>query len=301
MLYGKRLFPYPVLNSDRSLSQFRHSSFSGYFEKDSDEECLILSNVHYDLTNGTIESLIDEGKAECVLYIECSGSRYRRIFKLGKESKTIRIPLAILNGQIQICFYIFALADIKPYSPDDIDEIYGEFRDFDVEKYDVLAIDECYRFRIAFDVDDDNIASSIFDVVGNPDILDDSLDIQVGDRKIEINLSTETYNKYNGFKGSADYKWLPFAAMLVPALCHAFELVKSEPGNTAIEDLERNYRWFMSVEARFEKVFARKLTYEEFREKPSYVLAQSLLDYPLSKAIRCSYELIRNGGSEDDE
>ena len=51
MLFGKRLCPYPVLNSDKSLNQFPKNKFLGIFETNSDGMELDFRNAHFELDN----------------------------------------------------------------------------------------------------------------------------------------------------------------------------------------------------------------------------------------------------------
>ena len=69
MLFGKRLFPYPVLNADKSLNQFPRSSFFGVYEFEYDSNDLIFKGAHYKLTNHYIDNLIKSGRASCVIYV----------------------------------------------------------------------------------------------------------------------------------------------------------------------------------------------------------------------------------------
>ena len=300
MLFAKRLFPYPVLNADKSLNQFPRHSFEGVFEYITNEDSLLFKDAHYHLTNEYISDLIKNNKAACVLYVECPSTRFRKIYNLTDKPKDIKIPLFELNGQTQVCTYIYAKENIKPYCPEGIDELFGGFTDFEVEKYDVLAIDECERFRISFDVADENLTSSIFLVIGDPQIVGDKMTVHTAERKIEISVSPEVHELYTAIKTARDFKWLPFSIMLTQALMQSFETIKTDENFRDLADIEREYQWFLSVEERFEKAFDRELTFEVFKDTPSFELAQELLDTPCGKAIRNSFDLIIGGGNNDD-
>ena len=300
MLFAKRLFPYPVLNADKSINQFPKNSFSGEYECSTNEEYLIFKGAHYHLDNDYINELIESKQAAAVLYVECPNTRFRKTFELTDKPKDIKIPIYLLNGQVQICSYIYARKHLKPYSPDGIDEMYGGFKDFEVEKYGVLAIDECERFRIAFDVNDENITSSIFLVIGDPGIIGDKITVHTSERKIEINVSPEVYQWYTAIKTVRDYRWISFSVLLTQALMQAFEEIKTDNQIVSIEDIEREYQWFMSVEDRFVKAFGRSLSFDEFKNTSSFELAQDLLDKPCGKAMRNSFDLIIGGGNNDD-
>ena len=300
MLFAKRLFPYPVLNADKSINQFPKNTFSGEYECSTNEEYLTFKDAHYCLDNEYIKDLIENKKAAAVLYVECPNTRFRKTFKLTDKPTDIKIPIYQLNGQVQVCSYIYAKDHLKPYSPTGIDEMYGGFKDFEVEKYGVLAIDECERFRIAFDVNDENITSSIFLVIGDPAIAGDKITVHTTERKIEISVSPDVYQWYTAIKMARDYRWLPFSLLLTQALMQAFEEIKTDGQMVSIEDIEREYQWFMSVEDRFEKAFGRKLSFDEFKNNSSFELAQELLDTPCGKAMRNSFDLIIGGGNNDD-
>ena len=82
MRIGKRLFPYPVLNSQTVLNLYHNSTFSFVCDLNQEDEYFILENTHYINNNDTIQNLIDEGKVTVVCIVECSSTIYRETFKI---------------------------------------------------------------------------------------------------------------------------------------------------------------------------------------------------------------------------
>ena len=296
MLFGKRLFPYPVLNSDKVLSAYSKSDFHVDYEAAQEGNDYLFKGARYILTSDYLQKLIDEGKAKVVLFVECSSARFRKVYELHLEPVEIRIPLDELNEKVSVSGYIVATKDIYPFSPSDLDESYGGFTDFTVEKDDVLAIDEFDKVKISHNVTDESLTSSIFTVVADPSIVDESMRVQVTKRKIRISLPKDAYSSYVTIKDIERDKWLTFALMLVPALAMALEKSK-ENGARPLDDLSFDYDWFISVRKRYEKAFGKALKEEEYYATPSFEMAQSLLDMPSTKALNDAFLLISKGGT----
>jgi len=294
MLLGKRLFPYPVLNAEKVLSNYSEDTFEVKYKGVQGEDDYIFQKAHYILTNAYLQSLIDDGKARCVLFVECSSTRFRKLYDLSLEPKDIKIPLAMLNDRITVSGYVIATQDIEPFKPTGLDSFYDGFDEFFVEAHDVLALDEYVRIKINYDVEDDNLTSSIFTIVGDSEITDGSIRTEVTKKKIMISMSKGNYASYIGIKDIEESKWLPFAIMLVPALAMAFEKTK-EGGRKPLEDIAFEYDWFMSVQARFKKANEREMNEDDYYGVSSYELAQQMLDMASSKALDTSFYLISKG------
>ena len=296
MLLGKRLFPYPILNSEKVLSEYADSDFRSDYDPVQEDEDYVFKGARYILTNDYLQGLIAEGKAKCVLFVECSATRFRNVFELSSEPRDIRIPMSKLNDKISVSAYIYATQDISPFKPTGLNyDYYDEVDEFFVEANCVLAIDEFDRIKINYNVDDDNLTSSIFTIVGDPEIKDGSIHTEVTKRKIRVTIPRDAYGSYVGVKDYDDTKWLPFAIMLVPSLIEAFERIKSGGDRKPLDDVEFEYDWFASVRARYRKIYMRPMNEEDFYGSSSYLLAQQLLDMPSSKAVNVSFELISKG------
>lgn len=298
MLLGKRLFPYPVLNSDKVLSQYAKSEFNVIYDPVQEEDDYVFKGARYILTNSYLQSLIDAGRAKCVLFVECSSTRFRKIFELRLDPHEIKIPMTKLNDKITVSGYIFATEDIIPFLPNDLDPAYGEFDKFTVEANDVLAIDEFNRIKISYKVEDDNLMASIFTIIGDPAITDSSVRVEVTKTKIRISLPKTAYASYDSIKGVDEYKWIPFAIMLVPALTMAFEKTKEGSEEKPLDDIAFDFDWFTSVQMRYKKIMNRDMTEEDYYQTSSFELAQQLLDMPSTKAIDDSFLLISHGNQE---
>ena len=163
MRKGKRLFPYPTINNSKVLTCYKNSVYSLEYDDLDDENNLLLKNVHIKIDNNQIVELISNGKAKVGLIVECSATIYRRIIEIGLEPKDISIPLSELRDKVEVSSFIYATED-QQYTNDDFLEDYSGYT-FNIEKYEILAIDDGFTTKVEYDEKEDRKVSSIFSII----------------------------------------------------------------------------------------------------------------------------------------
>jgi hypothetical protein len=301
MHLGKRLFPYPTLNAEKVLSQYTKSVFEFSYDRSLSDDKFVLDNVFYELTNAYIKSLVADGKAKCLCVVECSNTRYRKTFDISETPQRIVINLRDLNDKVSIGAYIIATQDIDDFSPDDLDPDYEGFDTFSVEKYDVIAIDDGYLEKVSFDQEKDNAVSSIFIVVEDGHIKDEMMKVSYDSKKIIISLPKSAFPSYDKGKRPEKYHCIFFSLMSIPALAYALDDLKSM--DKTLDELTMLYDWLPSVTKQYKNVFGKELIDEDFKTMKSLEVAQALMNYPSTKAIVESFNLISGNseGGKDDE
>lgn len=308
MRIGNKIFPYPTLNQEQELSGYnKTSSFELTLQTTEegqliqDKGDIILKDIHFKLNNVQLQKLYDDRKLECALIVECSSSLFRQNFTIGDTPMDIRIPLEKLNNIVVISAYMYAAEKIDVYSNNDFSEDYLGY-EFSLEKYDIVTIDDGYKFRIDIEPENDNKMSSIFVLVCS-DSNDEKIHFQNDMDKIKIYLSPKYYSEYTPLKSTATVNNIIFGILLIPVLSRCFEEIKT--GFEDVDDIEEiieQKRWFKSVCASYKNITDSELTIDEFREKESLELAQMVMNNSTCKGLQDLNEMLfkRPQGDEDD-
>ena len=215
MRIRNNLFPYPVLNAKTNISSFVNSLFKFDYEEYQDNEYYYLNNIRIELNDEELLKLIEAGKAEAKIVVECSRTIYRKAFSVKLNSTSIKIPISDLRGPVEISCFIYAKENISNYYSNNFNKIYGDYK-FDIDKFDILAVDDGYNTKIDFDEQKDNKVSSIFVVVSSGDPNATSMDFDVKRKNIKITLPNKEYGFYTNMKNDTNYQNVFFAIISIP-------------------------------------------------------------------------------------
>lgn len=297
MRIKNNLFPYPVLNAKETLSSFNNVNFCFDYDEVQDDEYYCLKNVKISLNDNNLINLIKNGKAGIKIVVECSRTLYRNTFELTLDASDIKIPIGYLRGPVEISCFIYAKQDINNYYSSDFNSIYGDYR-FNIDKYDLLAIDDGYNTKVDYDESKDNKVSSIFLAVSSSDKNLTSMDIELKRNIIKIILPAKQHGYYTNMKNDSNYQNVFFAILAIPALNYALNKVQEEDFDTA----RIKYDWLESVITAYEKVYNRNI--EDDWGKLEYEVSQKLLNDAVTKSIDDFYFLMidryRKSGNEDE-
>lgn len=301
MRIGKRLFPYPILNNERIYSQFKDAIFTLSYSEMITDDYYILQNLYCNLTSQYLIDLIKEGKAKIVCLVECGTTLYRRSFDLKLEPIDLKIPLNDLNGKTTVSAFVVAVQDIDDYECSDFLDDYSGYK-FNIEKNDILAVDDGFTNRIDFNSDeDDNKKTSIFLVIKDKTIVDETMNIEADTERIYIYLPEEQYNSYEKTKRISKFQNLYFSIMAIPALGYAISQLQKN--STDVEQLRMENKWFNSFCVAYKNVHNEDLTDEEFIKMNGNKEAQILFNMPVTKALDDIFSLTMGsfGGMEDGD
>ena len=303
MRIGKKLFPYPTLNNSKNMSCFKDCNFSLEYDDYDDNENLVLKNAHIVVGDDTISKLLDEGKLKSTVIVECSSTIYRRNFEVSKVERDIIIPLNNLREQVVISCFVYANEDFTFNSSNFLEDYDGY--SFDIEKYDIIAIDDGFTTRVEYDEEKDKKVSSIFTVVVDENITDKVMKIEPTSRKIIIHLPEEQFGCYENMKNNDNYRELFFSIMTVPALIFCMQNIQDRLlyNEETLDNVRIDYKWFESIEIAYKNNFNENLTDDVFKKCDIPTLSQQLRNYASATAISDLFKqefskLIRG---EDDE
>jgi len=279
---------------------YKDSVFKLEFEQDKVDSngTIKLNSLQFTTNNNQFRNFVINGKVNVYLHLECSNTLYRKLIKLSAEPINYEIDKNELSGKLYITSFAVANEDIKDYYDNDFADDYEDTH-FDIDKYDIMAFDDGYSINVIHDVDKDDKISSIFVVVPKIDDKNDGVDYSYESDRIIIKLPQLTYNQYDRLKYLERYQKLFFSIFAVPVLTLALNELKK----INFDDLDIQFKWFISVKNAYEKLFDQELSSEIFEELDCYTFSQKVFDNPLIKTIDGLYNDgdIQREGQDDEE
>ncbi|HCY06764.1 MAG TPA: hypothetical protein DHS57_05760 [Erysipelotrichaceae bacterium] len=306
MRIGNRIFPYPVLNSMRSISDYGQNEFNLSFDLDDDgnffieDNMFILKNTCIKTNSQYLKSLISNNLAQAVCVIECSQTVFRKIIDISLIPKDININMEYLSGKVSVSCYVYVTKDKLAYNSNEFSELFHGYV-FELEKFDIIAVDDGYQFNILKDLDLLNKVSSIFIVAKRHDD-SKSLTYEMKRENIVIHLPSEAYDKYYAMRNNDNSQYILFSIILIPVLVVCIENIKKDSVNYEdIYDLSQNFIWLNSIINRYKHVNHEEMTIETLNEIDSFELSQLLLDYTNNIAINDFYNFINMKFDESED
>ena len=282
MQLGNRVFPYPVLNKNDGLSDYKESStFMVSFDTDENglpyviDGKVIFKNLHYTITDESLKKLIEEGKLKGAFIVECSASVYRNKFEISQTPYDLPVSVHDLNGNVVASCYVYATEDIIGFKSDGFIDEYKDYT-FDIDKFDILAADDGYKFRIDLDPNEDDKVASIFTVVPI-DVGDNLMKYENGDRNITIELPRQYFDSYDSIKRKKEYNNIAFAMLAIPVLANCINEIQTYDWDD-IETICDSHRWFNAVRISYRRKKGTELILEDFNDMNSLELAQLVLN-----------------------
>lgn len=305
MQINRRVFSYPVLNSNPSLSSYNGKVFDLKFELIENNNNLILKNIHYICNSDYINKKIEDKLIDVYCIIECSDTIYRKKHILSnKEGLDLTICKSDLSDRTEISAYAVSKENIAFESTEEFDEDYQGIV-FEIEKCNILCANDGYNFRVIHKQKEDNLAKSIFSIIPIDESDIKTFEVEVKTNKIEISMSKENYQHYGSVYSADILAEEFFCVLLVPALTEALYVCKEYANNSNaqdIDDIESQYKWFASISSAYRNVFGKELTIDEFRKISPVSLSQTLLGSPIQTALKTieNSQSPMNGGIDNE-
>ena len=304
MRIGKKLFPYPTINNSKNASCFQNSNFALIYDDVEDDNNLVLKNAHIELDNQTLIELFEQGKIDATVIVECSSTIFRKSFKISRNPKDIIVPVMNLRDQVVISCFVYATEDFS-YISDDFLEDYQGYT-FNIEKYDILAIDDGFTTKIEYDESKDKKVSSIFSIIKDEFISNNVMKIEPTSKKIVIHLPEEQFGCYENMKNNDNYQEIFFSILTIPALISCLQSIQDQMlyGEVTLDNIHIDYSWFGSIEYAYKNQFNEDLDENKFKKLNVVELSQQLMNYASVTATSDLFKqefskLVR--GDNDDE
>lgn len=285
---SSRLYSYPVLsamNDDYVGSNFNIKVKA--FKKTKN----LLISINCMLDNRELLSLINSKRAKIVCHFECQKTKLRYIKDLNIGENNFEISNSNINEKLQIVAFVVATENISDYYSKSFNTDYGSSK-FYIEIGSVLAISNQPDIPIEKNIYDLSNVPSIISIVPYNSEIDHKIYIDMDDNnKIMVRIQKKDYQNYSVLgNGISDYTPILHSMLIIPALTHVFEILKS--------DIETFYtyedkRWFKSLAKKFEEL-NKKLDFEELKNQDSLSLAQDIIECPIELSLK---NLISIGGN----
>lgn len=282
MHIGNRIFPYPVLNKNEALSDYvAESTFKLEFEVDENgvpiekNGKVVFKNLHFTLIDTTLTELLEQGKLRGAFIVECSNSVYRMRFDISTTPYDLQVSAHEINGNVVVSCYLYAAEDIADFCSTGFIAEYAGYS-FDIDKFDILAVDDGFKFKIKLDPTEDDKVASIFTIVKREDS-GDIMSYVNGDKKIIIHLPSAYYDCYDNIKTKRACNNIAFAVLAIPVLSRCLDDIISSKYES-IEDILYNHSWFNAVCVSYTRKTGTKLTFDDFSNMNKLELAQMVMN-----------------------
>lgn len=285
MQIRNKLFPYPILNKNSVLSNYKDKKFELVYEDKSNTDELIISNITYATDSGVLLELIEKDLVKVALIVECADTIYREIFDITHAPLYFSKSKQEFNGEIEISMYAYANKNfVKRF--EEVDDDYCEI-DFELEKYDILAINDGISLSIIHTDAEDSLAKSIFSIQHLDNIEEGIFAVELERKKIVICMSEYDYNNYKIVYSMPLFQEVFFNIFLVPALIQALSSCFAEIKNgiKCIDDIMTEFYWFSSIEKQYNRLTGKKIMEDTIEDLVPVQLAQLLLGCPLKSAL----------------
>ena len=271
-----RLYPYPVLSADND--DYVDSEFS--FEVKAVQQVReIVLDLNLTLKNDGLQKLIDCNEAEFLFHIECSKTCYRETVKTSDFHLQKTIADKKLNGKVSICLFIVASQKLVGYTNAFFNEDYTGMT-FDIDRGSILAVGGQVNVQVTKEAEELSKVPSIFIICKSAtQTEDDSMQINLDRDKIIVTLCEESFKNYKILCNNPAKLPIFHAMVIIPALIYALECIRKD----GVETYE-NLRWCKAIRKTLAK-YGIELNKETLEMKPSYMLAQKLMDVPVNKAF----------------
>jgi hypothetical protein len=301
MRVGKKLFPYPVLNSNNFFSGYSNADFSvKYGIEQSDKD--ILVDVYYEINDTKLKTMVENAIIDMFLIVECSSTVYRKAFKMLNFTFSTKLNIDDFKGLTSISLYGVANSDLHNYNNLSFNEIYKSY-DFRILKNHFMLVDDGMTFEVDFDEKNDNKVESIFRVIPIRNSSDEIIQYELDSRKILVQLPDKYYDLYVNSKEHDQLKSIYLSMLLVPVLSGVIEQISTQINQSeyiTLDDLKSNYKWLSSIMLKYEEVFATDFTIDIIKDSDSFILSQKLLNFPITESFAKLYELTKGDVDEDE-
>lgn len=291
-------YPHPVL--DASNSDYIGSSFDISLETDPTvTNSSILIDVSYSLECEGLRELIESGKAEVAIYLDCSVAEFRRIdtFSSSNTRMQIQINKSDVNRSIQLKGYIIAHNSIPSFVlPEHNKEIFASVP-FSVRKGDILAI-AMHSYNIPLD-SYDPLADrpSIFAIRKQTERPKEEISADFSGQKITIWLNAETHEKYSKLYEAPETRGFLSSFLAAPILVDVLYFIKNMSEEDKV-DYETK-KWYQVIEKRLNDLRI-DLGAEDSMAKIANLILPRLFSTSIDSMMVVFKALLKGGDSDEN-
>lgn len=282
-----RLFPYPVLCEDTDDYIEGEFYVDAKLVEQGENDILVQFDMH--LNNMGLRNLINTGKAEYVIHIECSNTAFRTVIRTFSDTEQYRIMNSRVNGDINLLGMIVSKVKIGHYTNPTLNVDYEDIT-LNLDKASILAYDNMNPIHIAKNYEELAEKDSIFSVVKQMRMDQNehnAIKFKLDSDKIKILVDDDLYNSYITYKGNSAMQPMMSSLLVMPALTFMMEVLRAE----GVDDYTADY-WFIKMEKYYAlhgKSFIDDVIYGD--DMISEVI-QEMLQLPIGKTLLSIPEIL---------
>ena len=271
------LFTYPVLSNfnDDFIDVKLIAGTTGELNKTAKRSII---KTYVEIGDNYINELINCGRAEIIMKVYCSTTKFRKIYTLNRGNDQIELNNRDINKNVEINTFIVAKENIKKYYSDHFNQDYKEMK-FNIEKGSILGIGK--EENIFFEKDTDDL-TKIESIIKVRDIKQENkpMTVDFDEKNIKINLSTTEYQLYCKY---SEY-CIPIvnSMIIIPALMDVLNQLTQE--NSNISEYE-DTKWYRVLSRKITQATGREFNLDYIRNYGAFEIVQKLFDYPLKEAM----------------
>lgn len=269
------LYPYPVLSSNDD--DFNENSL--FDVEYSLNEATVFRKpklkATFNLVDESIAKLIEDGKANYFLHVECSHTSYREIFEVIKSDSEfeLEIDLEKMRTNLEVTAFILAKTKIKGYSNPNVNQaLYGDSYVFPtLGPGDPLAV----SFTVDIELDEVNDLVKIPSIIKVAKTTEEMMRVDYDGNVLFVYLPISQYDNYVNFQGRFGETLI--LSIIQPALIYVLDAIAYNRG----EDFQ-DRKWFRVLEKKIEGLgyTMNQLCNDEIN---SIILTQKILAHPLDR------------------
>ncbi len=275
-----RSYPHPVLSyfsDDIVGSQFQSTvAVRG-------SKTAYTFDVTMKTSNHELAKMVDAGKAQYAVHVECALTRYRSLFAGHTERFSFEIPSSSIDGRVEVCSFVLALDDLPAYANAGFHPDYQSLS-FSIRKGDTLMVAPDQTF-IAEKTDPLRRIPSIFVIVPNEAEDAPAMDIDTDGHKVRVSLSRSNYEAYTFLRQAQPLHSSLNSMIIVPALVAVLESIQRAASTTDGLAALESRRWYSTVARRLRELGVEPSNPDDFSES-SPALAHKMIGEPLTDGLR---------------
>lgn len=275
-----RLYPYPVLCEDTDDYIDGDFFVDAKLVRQGLNDILVQFDIH--LENLGLQNLINKGKAEFVIHLECSNTAFRTVVRTFSNKEQYRIMNSRVNGDINLLGMVVSKEKIVDYKNPSLNEDYDDII-ITIDKASILAYDNMDSIHIAKNYEELSEKDSIFSVVKQIRLDQNehnAITFALDTDKIKIRIDDDLYSSYITYKGNSSMQPLMSAILVMPALTFMIETLRNED----IGDYTSS-RWFIKME-KYYAIHGKNFVEDIIRgEDMISDIVQEMLQLPIGKTL----------------
>lgn len=286
MQVRNKLFPYPVINKNLGLSNYKDLTFDLSYDFIEYDDRFVFDNICFVTNSKTIQKLYDEKKIEVLLIIECSYTVFRKKFVITQQPQKLTLYKSDFNERLDCSLFAYATEDFI-LSSDEFDDDYLDYK-FSIEKYDIVAVYDGFNMHARHEEKENNVVSSIFSIICDEKLEDGMFSVDCdSSKKIVITMAKKDFDNYKIIYAIPAYQEMFFNSLLIPALTEGFSICKSEiqDDDVDFDDICNKHIWFRSVLSSYKRLFGTDLEVDTFKKTSACSFAQQLLKKPFGSSL----------------